>query len=106
MDTLTSVAQDVGLMVKPDETAISRNIVIYGKDILYNGCFLPQALKRISRTLPDVNETYPTLETKISTIQTSGASSSQKSLDYCIPVQLVSEVGFTDLHTPQKYGKK
>jgi hypothetical protein len=46
---------------------------------------MPQALKRISRTLPDVNEVYPTLETKISTIQTSGSASSQKSLDYCVP---------------------
>jgi hypothetical protein len=46
---------------------------------------MPQALKRISRTLPDVNEIFPTLETKIATVQTSGAASSQKSLDYCIP---------------------
>jgi hypothetical protein len=63
MTTLTRVAQDVGLMVNPDETAISRNVAIYGKYILYKGSFMPQALKRISRTLPDVNEIYPTLET-------------------------------------------
>jgi hypothetical protein len=56
LETLTKAAQDIGLMVKPDETAVSRNVVIYGKDILFKGSFMPQALKRISRTLPDVNE--------------------------------------------------
>ncbi|PNF27492.1 hypothetical protein B7P43_G04288 [Cryptotermes secundus] len=85
LKTLTEVAKEMGLMVKPDETATSRNIVIYGKDILYKGAFMPQALKRISRTLPDVNEIYPTLETKISTMQTSGSAASQKALDYCVP---------------------
>jgi hypothetical protein len=85
IDTLISVAQDIGLMVKPDETAVSRNVVIYGKDILFKGSFMPQALKRISRTLPDVKEVYPTSETKIATVQTSGSTSSQKSLDYCVP---------------------
>lgn len=85
LKTLTDVATDLGLMVKPDETATSRNIVIYGKDILFQGALMPQALKRISRTLPDVNEIYPTLETKIATVQTAGAAASQKSYDYCVP---------------------
>jgi hypothetical protein len=85
MDTLTRVGLEIGLVVKPDETCVSRDIMIYGKDILWKGALLPQALKRISRTLPDVNEVYPTLETKIATVQTSGSASSQKSLNYVIP---------------------
>jgi hypothetical protein len=85
LDPLTKAAAKIGLTVKPDETCTSRNLIIYGKDILYKGAFMPQALKRISRTLPDVNEIYPTLETEIATVQTSGSASSQKSLDYVVP---------------------
>jgi hypothetical protein len=85
LDTLTAAAREIGLTVKPDETCVSRDIVIYGKDILKRGSFMPQALKRISRTLADVNEIYPTMETKIATVQTSGSASSQKSLNYITP---------------------
>jgi hypothetical protein len=85
LDTLTSAAREIGLTVKPDETCVSRDIVIYGKDILKKESFMPQALKRISRTLADVNEIYPTMETKIATVQTSGSASSQKSLNYVAP---------------------
>jgi hypothetical protein len=85
LKTLTKSASEVGLMVKPDKTCVSREIIIYGKDLLRSGAFLPQALKRISRTLPDVNEIYPTMETKTATVQTSGAPSSQKSLNYVVP---------------------
>jgi hypothetical protein len=53
--------------------------------MLRQGAFLPQALKRISQTLPDVNEIYPTMEAKIATVQTLGAASSQKSLCYMVP---------------------
>jgi hypothetical protein len=43
---------------------------------------MPQGTKRISRLLTDVNEIYPTLHTKINTLQKAGMSCSQKS--YCI----------------------
>ncbi|QMP82176.1 RNA-dependent RNA polymerase, partial [Blattodean arli-related virus OKIAV101] len=85
LQTLTDIALHIGLIVKPEETCSSRNVIIYGKDIIYKGSFMPQAIKRISRTMPEVNEVYPTMETKIATIQTSGSSSSQKSLDYVVP---------------------
>jgi hypothetical protein len=55
LTTLTKAAAEIGLRVKPDETSISRDVMIYGKDLLWKGAFLPQALKTISRTLPDVN---------------------------------------------------
>lgn len=71
LTTPTRAASEIWLTVKPDETCIIRNIVIYGKDLLLRqGTLLPQALNRLSRTLPDVNEIYPTMDAKIETIQT------------------------------------
>ncbi|UHK03318.1 MAG: RNA-dependent RNA polymerase [Hangzhou acrida cinerea lispivirus 1] len=85
---LKQIALTIGLIVKPEETSISRDILIYGKDIIYKGSFLPQMSKRISRILDDVNEVYPTLATQVSTIQTAGMACSQKGLDYVAPYLL------------------
>jgi len=86
--TLETYAQKIGLHVKMDETWVGMDILAYGKEILYQGAFMPQGLKRISRLLTDVNEIYPTLHTKISTLQTSGMACSQKSYDICTPYYL------------------
>jgi hypothetical protein len=85
LQTLTAVAAETVLMVKPDETCVSKNLMIYRKYLLWKGAYLPQAFKRISRTLPDVNEVYPTLEAKVARVQTSRAASNQKSLSYVAP---------------------
>lgn len=82
---LFTLAADIGLHVKLDETWVGMDILTYGKEILYKGAFMPQGLKRISRLLTDVNEIYPTLYTKISTLQTAGMACSQKSYDICTP---------------------
>jgi hypothetical protein len=66
---------------------LSRDIIINYIELLRKGAFLPQALKRISRTLPDVNEVYPTMETRIDTVWISGVANRQKSLNYMVPYE-------------------
>lgn len=56
---LNDISNKIGLKTKPEESATSSNIVIYGKNILYKGFYLHMSLKKISRCLPDVNEVYP-----------------------------------------------
>jgi hypothetical protein len=63
--------------------------MIYAEDLLRKGAFSSQALKWLSRTLPDVNEIYPTMEAKVATVQISCAANSQKSLCY-VPPHVVS----------------
>ncbi|UUW06592.1 VP1 [Cat Tien Hospitalitermes Lispi-like virus] len=81
ISTLKSLADSIGLHVKEEETWVGMDVLAYGKEILYKGAFMPQGLKRISRLLTDVNEIYPSLHTKVSTLQTAGMSCSQKSYD-------------------------
>lgn len=83
--TLDECARDIGLEINPAETWISSRLIIYGKDMLYQGAYLPQTLKKISRTFPDVNEIYPTLYSKISTLQTCGLSAAQKGFSLVSP---------------------
>jgi uncharacterized protein YdhG (YjbR/CyaY superfamily) len=56
----------VGLVIKKEETWISSIFLIYGKEMLIHGAYTPQACERIARTLTDVKEVYPALNTKIS----------------------------------------
>jgi hypothetical protein len=58
--------------------------LIYDKEMLLNGAYTSQACKRISRTLTDVNEVYPSLHTKISSLLTAAMADSQKSHDIVI----------------------
>lgn len=83
--TLQQLAGKIGLHVKKEETWVGTDILTYGKEILYRGAFMPQGLKRISRLLTDVNEIYPSLHTKIATLQTAGMACSQKSYDIITP---------------------
>uniref|UniRef100_A0AAT9JA31 RNA-directed RNA polymerase L n=1 Tax=Macrotermes bellicosus lispivirus 1 TaxID=3133480 RepID=A0AAT9JA31_9MONO len=83
--TLQDLAGKIGLHVKMEETWVGMDVLTYGKEILYKGAFMPQGLKRISRLLTDVNEIYPTLHTKIATLQTAGMACSQKSYDLLTP---------------------
>jgi hypothetical protein len=88
LSNLQIVSEKSGLHVKLEETWTGMDILVYGKDILHKGAFQPQGLKRISRLLSDVNEVYPTLHTKISTLQTAGSSCAQKSYDVLTPYLL------------------
>lgn len=78
LDTLEKLASNIGLKIKKEETWISDSVLIYGKDIIINGAFSSQILKKLSRTLTDVNEVYPTIQSKVATLQTSGLSAAQK----------------------------
>lgn len=46
--TLDQAARDIGLEIKPDESWTSSKLIIYGKDMLYEGAYLPQTMKKIS----------------------------------------------------------
>lgn len=85
LTTLTDVSKNIGLVVKPLETWVSHKVLVYGKEFLINGAFCSQTLKRISRTMADVNELYPTIQNKIATMQTSGLTTAQKTFLIAIP---------------------
>lgn len=78
MATLTRTAEEIGLPIKREETWISTNVFVYGKEIIVKGTFLPGALKRIGRVYFEVNEVFPTCESKLATIHTSGQAATQK----------------------------
>ncbi|APG78691.1 RNA-dependent RNA polymerase [Hubei rhabdo-like virus 3] len=82
---LSEKAGDLGLKVKIEESYTTTDILVYGKRIILNGAFLPQASKRIARTLTDVNEIYPSLSSKISTLQTAGLAAAQHGFTIVIP---------------------
>ncbi|UHK03262.1 MAG: RNA-dependent RNA polymerase [Hangzhou scotinophara lurida lispivirus 1] len=80
----------LGMKLKLEETWVSTSLMNYGKEILVNGCYLSSSLKRISRAYSDVNEVYPTLSTRISSIFSSCHSTSAKSFDQVIPYTIGS----------------
>lgn len=82
---LDSTAKALGLEVKLQETFYSSDLLIYGKDILYKGAFLSSATKKISRMLVDVNEIIPTIHDEVSTLQSAGLATAQKSNDFITP---------------------
>lgn len=85
MSVLEKRASELGLMVKACETSTSTDVMMYGKEIMYKGAYMTQGIKRISRALPDTNETFPNLHTRVTTLQTSGFSCAQKTVDMVTP---------------------
>lgn len=85
LDVLEEVAEMFRLVIKKEESWFSSNFVNYGKDLLLDGAYLPQGMKKISRVLSDINDLYPTLTAKISSMQTTGLSTAQKSIDPLVP---------------------
>lgn len=75
----------LGMKLKLEETWVSSSLMNYGKEILINGCYVSGSLKRISRSYAEVNEVYPTLSTRISSIFSSGHSAASKSYEPLIP---------------------
>ncbi|QPL15365.1 RNA-dependent RNA polymerase, partial [Hymenopteran arli-related virus OKIAV100] len=90
MNTLNGVANDLGLKVKADESAISSNCIVYGKEIIVNGAYLPQSIKKISRALTDVNELYPSILAKVTSLQSAGLSAADKGYNPVIPCYYTS----------------
>ncbi|QWT43285.1 putative large polymerase protein [Anisopteromalus calandrae negative-strand RNA virus 1] len=80
-EALNTLSADIGLKTKPEESAVSSNVMIYGKNIYVNGARTSMASKGISRAFPDVNEVYPSTFTKIGTLQTSGLTASHSGYD-------------------------
>jgi hypothetical protein len=85
MTVLEKRASELGLKIKACETSTSTDVMIYGKEILFKGAYMTQGVKRISRTLPDTNETFPNLHTRVTTLQTAGFSCAQKTVDMVTP---------------------
>ncbi|QMP82242.1 RNA-dependent RNA polymerase [Blattodean arli-related virus OKIAV102] len=107
MGVLETRARELGLRIKAEETSVSTDVMIYGKEILYRGAYMPQGIKRISRTLPDTNETFSNLHTRVSTLQTAGFACAQKSLDLVTPYFVSSvEVLLTCVDTFHDLGQK
>lgn len=82
---LEEVTAAMGLKIKLMESWISDSVLNYGKQLFVRGACMPQLLKRLSRTLADVNENFPTINTRIGAIQSSGYSSAQKTYTVAIP---------------------
>ncbi|URA30374.1 RNA-dependent RNA polymerase [Erthesina fullo arlivirus 1] len=80
-NTIEDHINGLGMKLKLEETWVSSSLMNYGKEILINGCFVSGSLKRISRAYSEVNEVYPTLSTRISSIFSSGHSTASKSYE-------------------------
>ncbi|UHK03163.1 MAG: RNA-dependent RNA polymerase [Hangzhou cletus punctiger lispivirus 1] len=85
LDTLKTKMLGIGMKLKLEETWCSTRLLCYGKEILVDGCYTTAILKRISRSYSDVNEIYPTLSTRISSIFSTCHSVSGKSFDSIVP---------------------
>lgn len=82
---LDETAKGLGLIVKVDETWISHLFISYGKEMLYKGVYLSQTYKRVSRIIPDVNDVFPSIYMKVSTLQATVISALQKGYDMIYP---------------------
>ncbi|QMP82292.1 RNA-dependent RNA polymerase [Strepsipteran arli-related virus OKIAV104] len=82
---LQDSARGIGLEIKLEETWLSTVFMIYGKEMLYDGDFLPSAIKKISRTLADINDFCPTTLDSIAAIENAGLAAAQKGFNLHIP---------------------
>jgi hypothetical protein len=85
MRALTEISEGIGLLAKPKETWVSSVFLIYGKEMLLRGAYMPQATKHISRLLTDVNKVYSTIQTKTSSLYTARMATCQKSHSVVLP---------------------
>lgn len=88
---LNHVSAAIGIELKPLESWASDSTMIYSKEIYVNGANMSQMIKRIGRTMADVNDDYPTCSVRIGTIQTAGFSAAQKTYVMAVP-WLVAQV--------------
>ena len=72
IDVLEKNAEEMGLRIKREETWINTNMFSYDKELLVQGVFLTATLKSMSRVYFEINEIFPSCESKLTTIQTSG----------------------------------
>lgn len=88
--SLEKYMKGLGMKLKLEETWCSTTLMNYSKEILIKGAFTTGYLKRISRAYSDINEVYPTLSTRISSIYSSCHSSASKFIDPVIPYIVAS----------------
>ncbi|APG78795.1 RNA-dependent RNA polymerase [Hubei myriapoda virus 7] len=65
----------LNLLIKSEETWFSHSFMIYGKQMRKNGVQLSTSLKRLCRMFPMSVDTFPSLESCLSTIASAGISS-------------------------------
>lgn len=86
--TLESECNKIGLKVKTAETCRSLSYLNYGKRLFFNGVELSMCLKRISKMMTEPNDSFPTTEAKMKTLEGSiyaaGMYSHPGSLHYLI----------------------
>ncbi|UHK03312.1 MAG: RNA-dependent RNA polymerase [Hangzhou eysarcoris guttigerus lispivirus 1] len=88
LSTLENVMIGLGMVLKKEETWCSTKLLCYGKEILVEGCYTTSILKRASRAYSEVNEVYPTISTRISSVFSSCHSVASKSFEPLIPYSL------------------
>lgn len=84
IETLRENLSHYGMILKIEETYVNNYLLTYGKDIIILGCYATSMLKRYSRTLPQLNEPYPTMDSIISSIYSNCHSTSNKSFESAI----------------------
>lgn len=82
---LEEITSGIGMELKLQESWASVKLLNYGKEILVDGCFMSNALKKISRTFSDVSELYPSLQNRVAALFTSAQSTAMKSYDIIVP---------------------
>ncbi|UHK03042.1 MAG: RNA-dependent RNA polymerase [Guiyang lispivirus 2] len=108
MNVIEDTAEKMGLPIKREETWVSHRLFAYGKELLVDGAFLPGALKKIARVYFEVNEIYPTCESKLATIHTSSQAAAQKGdnplISYTISLMESYYSFMKDIYYPSYWG--
>ncbi|QPL15345.1 RNA-dependent RNA polymerase [Hymenopteran arli-related virus OKIAV99] len=89
---LDRYSADIGLVTKPEESAASTVVVIYGKRMYVRGSLMPSSCKKISRELVGVNGVYPSLLERVVATQSGGLASSNEGYDPIISCHLTQSL--------------
>lgn len=103
MDILINTFERIGLPIKKEESWTSLGLFAYGKDIIWNGAIMPMSVKRCSRIMPDINDTFPMVANNLSNIFSAGQSTCAKGIDMFIPHLIATMEGALYLWRTSKY---
>ena len=73
VDEFHHITDQLGHQLKVEETFVSHNAFMYGKEIFYEGTSLSCTLKKCGKIQDDTNDILSTLADKVATIHTGGA---------------------------------
>lgn len=85
LSNLEKLTKGCGMDLKLEESWISTKFMNYGKEIIIEGSYASNVLKKIGRAYHDVSEMYPTLLVRVASIGTAAQDASMKGFDVLTP---------------------